>query len=367
MKSSPRTRRAPGAAADVADAARDPRWRAVLARDARADGTFVYSVRTTGVFCRPSCGARRPRPENVAFHADPAAARRAGFRPCQRCTPEAPSPAVRDADRIAAACRFLDDADGVVSLRDLAARIGVSPFHLHRLFKARTGLTPRTYAAAARAERARTSLAEGATVTAAIHGAGFGSSGRFYAQADAALGMTPTAFRRGGERATLRVATRACSLGAVLVAATGRGVAAILLGDDAAALARDLERRFPRARIVAGDAEFAALVARVVALVDCPAQKVDLPLDLRGTAFQRRVWAALRRVPAGSTTTYTELARAIGALRAVRAVAQACAANPLAVAVPCHRVVRKDGGLSGYRWGPGRKRTLLAREADGRA
>lgn len=347
----------------VAAAGDDARWAALRTRDQAADGTFVYSVKTTGVYCRPSCPARPARPENVAFHATPAAAERAGFRPCKRCKPDQPPLAERQAAQVAALCRLIETSDRVPTLDELASSAGLSAFHTHRLFKSVTGVTPRAYAAAHRARRVRGELETRATVTEAIYGAGFGSSARFYAAANAVLGMTPTAYRAGGTGSEIRFAIGQCTLGAILVAATERGVCAILLGDDPEALAHDLERRFPRARLVGADAGFERLVAQVVGLVEQPELGTELPLDIRGTAFQQRVWKALRRIPAGKTASYAEIARRIGAPRSVRAVAQACAANALAVAIPCHRVVRTDGDLSGYRWGVERKRALLDREA----
>jgi AraC family transcriptional regulator of adaptative response/methylated-DNA-[protein]-cysteine methyltransferase len=339
------------------------RWAAVRARDASADGTFVYSVKTTGVYCRPSCAARPARPENVAFHDTPAAAERAGFRACKRCKPDQPPLAERQAAQIAELCRLIERSEQVPTLDELASHAGLSAFHVHRMFKAVTGVTPRAYAAAHRARRVRGELKSRGTVTEAIYGAGYSSSARFYEQSTALLGMTPSRYRAGGTDLEIRFAIGACTLGAILVAATGRGVCAILLGDDPEALAHDLERRFPRARLVGADPEFEQLVAQVVGLVEQPRLGTKLPLDIRGTAFQQRVWKALSRIPAGKTASYAQIATRIGAPRAVRAVAQACAANALAVAIPCHRVVRTDGNVSGYRWGVERKRTLLDREA----
>jgi AraC family transcriptional regulator, regulatory protein of adaptative response / methylated-DNA-[protein]-cysteine methyltransferase len=356
------TRRSPQVRSKAAGTERadDPRWAAVRGRDARADGTFVYSVRTTGVYCRPSCAARPARPENVAFHATPADAERAGFRPCKRCCPDQPPRAERQAALIAGLCRLIESRDEAPTLDELAQHAGLSAFHTHRIFKAVTGVTPRAYAAARRAGRVRAELRTRPTVTDAIYGAGYGSGSRFYE--DGVLGMTPTEFRAGGADLVIRFAIGQCSLGAILVAATDRGVCAVLLGDDPEELAHDLERRFPRGQLQGGDAGFERLVARVVGLVERPAVDHDLPLDIRGTAFQQRVWQALRAIPAGTTATYADIARSIGSPRAVRAVAQACGANPVAVAIPCHRVVRTDGDLSGYRWGVDRKRALLARE-----
>ncbi|MEO6798580.1 MAG: bifunctional DNA-binding transcriptional regulator/O6-methylguanine-DNA methyltransferase Ada [Rhodanobacter sp.] len=341
----------------------DPRWTAVQARDAHADGTFFYSVRTTGVYCRPSCGARPARPENVAFHATAADAESAGFRPCKRCKPDWPSLTEQHAAMVTAACRVIEQAETIPTLAQLARSSGLSPFHFHRVFKAVIGVTPKQYAAAHRHRRLRNELGRSVSVTEAIFGAGYNTSSRFYETADQVLGMTPSSYRAGGADSEIRFAIGDCSLGAILVAQSERGVCAILLGDDPDTLARDLQDRFPKARLIGGDRTYEQMVARVVGLVEAPSIGLELPLDVRGTAFQQRVWRALRDIPAGSTVSYSEIARRIGSPRAVRAVAGACAANMLAVAIPCHRVVRNDGGLSGYRWGVERKRTLLEREA----
>jgi AraC family transcriptional regulator of adaptative response/methylated-DNA-[protein]-cysteine methyltransferase len=341
------------------------RWDAVAHRDGRADGAFFYSVRTTGVYCRPSCAARLARRENVRFHATTAEAEAAGFRPCKRCRPNGHGVADAHAEAVARACRLIESAEEMPSLDALAAAAGLSRFHFHRVFKTATGLTPKAYAAAHRARRVRDELARSQTVTDAIYGAGFSSSGRFYATAADVLGMTPTDFRTGGDGAVIRFAVGECSLGSILVAATERGVCSILLGNDPDTLARELQDRFPKARLIGGDRGFEQLVAKVVGFVEAPALGLDLPLDVRGTAFQQRVWQALREIPAGRTSTYTRIAERIGAPKAVRAVARACASNAIAVAIPCHRVVRHDGALSGYRWGVERKRRLLEREAAG--
>jgi AraC family transcriptional regulator of adaptative response/methylated-DNA-[protein]-cysteine methyltransferase len=345
----------------------DPRWEAVRRRDPAADGRFVYSVATTGVYCRPSCPARLARRENVAFHADPIAAEAAGFRACRRCDPKGPGLAVRKAAAAAVACRAIEralaDGDEVPSLADLAALAGFSPHHFHRLFRAATGVTPKHYAERVRAERMKSALNAGGSVTDAIYDAGYASSSRFYERSAAQLGMTPSAWRDGGRGARIRFAVGQCDLGAILVAATETGVCAIELDDDPEVLIRRLEDRFPKAELVGADAAFEVTVARVVGYVQAPGEGLDLPLDVRGTAFQEKVWQALRRIPAGRTASYAEIAKAIGMPRAVRAVAAACAANPVALAIPCHRVVRADGALSGYRWGVERKRALLAREA----
>ena len=340
----------------------DERWAAVERRDRAADGVFYYSVRSTGVYCRPSCAARLPRRENVRFHASCEEAEQAGFRPCKRCRPDESPLEERRAAAVAAACRAIERSDTLPSLEALAKSAGMSRFHFHRVFKALTGVTPKAYGDAQRALRVREELGRSATVTEAIYGAGFNSNGRFYASAPAHLGMTPGAFREGGAGASIRFAVDACSLGSILVAATDRGVCAILLGDDPKALERDLEQRFPKARMSAGDRGFEQWVAKVVGFVEEPARGLDLPLDIRGTAFQRRVWEMLRAIPPGETASYAEIAARLGKPRAARAVAGACAANALAVAVPCHRVVASNGELAGYRWGVARKRRLLERE-----
>ncbi|MFC3532899.1 bifunctional DNA-binding transcriptional regulator/O6-methylguanine-DNA methyltransferase Ada [Vogesella facilis] len=349
---------------DSGTSSSDPRWQAVLARDAGADGQFVYAVQSTGIFCRPSCPSRHARPENVRFYPDAAAASAAGYRPCRRCRPEAESPAQQQAALIARLCRQIEDAEQAPTLAALAASAGLSPYHLQRVFKAATGLSPKAYASAHRAARLRQSLQATPSVTEAIYQAGYNASSRFYEQSAALLGMTPSAWRAGGKAQHIHFAIAQCSLGALLVAQSERGICAILLGDDADSLLRELQDRFPAANLIGGDAGYEQLVAQVVGFIEAPQQGLALPLDIRGTAFQQRVWQALRTIPPGQTLSYSEVAARIGAPRAVRAVAQACAANALAVAIPCHRVVRTDGSLSGYRWGVARKAELLAREAN---
>jgi AraC family transcriptional regulator of adaptative response/methylated-DNA-[protein]-cysteine methyltransferase len=348
------------------------RWDAVQARTRDADGIFYYAVRSTGVYCRPSCGARTPLRGNVSFYTSCTDAEAAGFRACLRCKPDQPPLAERQAAVVARICRLIDTAEDEPDLDSLAAASGMSRFHFHRVFKAQTGITPKAYAAARRHARLQARLAENggdsakqASVTESMYAAGFNSSARFYAAAPAVLGMTPGAFRGGGRGAVIRFAIGSCSLGAILVAATDKGICAILLGDDAQALLEDLQRRFPRAELLGAQPEFDAVVGRVIALVEMPgnAPAAALPLDVRGTAFQQRVWAALREIPAGRTVSYAELAQIIGVPRGAQAVAGACAANALAVVIPCHRVVRNDGALSGYRWGVERKAVLLKREA----
>jgi AraC family transcriptional regulator of adaptative response/methylated-DNA-[protein]-cysteine methyltransferase len=340
----------------------DARWASVVARDPKADGKFYYSVKTTGVYCRPSCAARLARRENVRFHATCQDAEKAGFRPCKRCKPNQTSSVEQQAAKIVEACRLIEKSDDLPSLEQLAHHAGLSAYHFHRLFKATTGLTPKGYAAALRTKRVRNKLGHSNTVTEAIYDAGYNSNGRFYETSNEVLGMTPSNYRAGGASTEIRFAVGECSLGSILVAKSERGVCAILLGDDPNELARDLQNRFPRANLIGGDAIFEQLVSKVVGFVEAPALGLDLPLDVRGTAFQQRVWQALQKIPAGSTASYTDIANRIGSPKSVRAVAQACGANVLAVAIPCHRVVRNDGALSGYRWGVERKRALLERE-----
>lgn len=340
----------------------DARWDALLTRDSRADGSFVYAVRTTGVYCRPSCAARTPRRENVTFHADGAAARAAGFRPCLRCRPDEPPRDQRRREAVTRACRMIESAETPPALADLARAAGLSPFHFHRIFREVTGVTPAVFARAQRASRLAKALPGAGSVTGALYEAGYAAPSRFYAEAEGRLGMTPSRYRKGGAGAHIRFGVGSCSLGAILVAATETGLCAILLGDDPDALVRDLQDRFPAAELEGGDAAFEEWMARAVGLVEAPGLDHDLPLDIGGTAFQQRVWQALRAIPPGTTATYADVARAIGAPGSSRAVALACGANALAVAIPCHRVVRSDGSLSGYRWGVSRKRDLLTRE-----
>lgn len=341
----------------------EKRWTAVQQRDAGADGAFWYSVRSTGVYCRPSCGARPALRKNVAFHDSREAAEQAGFRPCLRCKPDQPPLAERQAAVVAQACRLIDEAEEAPDLDSLAEAVGVSRFHFHRMFKAVTGITPKAYANAARARRVQTGLAAQATVTDAMYAAGFNSSGRFYAQSEAVLGMKPSTFRAGGAGEQIRFAIAECSLGPILVASTEQGICAILIDDDPDFLVKDLQDRFPRAELIGAEPEYEQVVSRVVGMVEQPSVGLDLPLDVRGTAFQQRVWQVLRAIPSGRRVTYAELAELAGVPRGARAVASACAANAIAVAIPCHRVVRNDGSISGYRWGVDRKAALLNREA----
>jgi len=338
-------------------------WRAVRTRDRRYDGAFYYAVASTGVFCRPSCPSRRPKRGNVAFYASSRDAEKAGFRPCKRCKPTEPSLHEVYAAKVATTCRLIEEADETPHLAELARRANLSPYHFHRIFKAVTGVTPKAYAAAHRHKKVRANLKRSDTVTAAIHDAGFNTSARFYADASDVLGMTPSQYRSGGNNTEMQFAVAQCSLGSILVAASGKGIAAILLGDNPEALVHDLEDRFPKATLIGGNKTFEDIVAKVLNLVEAPGTGFDLPLDVRGTAFQHRVWQALRKIPAGTTVTYTDIAQRVGMPSAVRAVASAIAANPIAIAIPCHRVIRSDGSLSGYRWGVERKHALITQEA----
>lgn len=342
------------------------RWAAVCNRDARADGAFYYSVRSTGVYCRPSCAARQPRRENVQFHANRQDAEASGFRPCKRCRPNEATPAARVAEMVAQACRSIESAEVPPTLEQLALAARMSPYHFHRLFKAHTGVTPHAYVKANRMLRARTEILNGPTVTDAIYNAGFSSSGPFYAAASDWLGMTPTEFRNGGSGRFIRFAITECWLGKVLVACTERGVCSILFGEDPEKLHSELRQHFPRATLAQGGSSFQDVLDQVVRFVETPTNGLELPLDVRGTAFQHRVWQALLQIPSGETSTYGEIARRVGRPNAQRSVALACSGNSIAVAIPCHRVIRSDGTVAGYRWGSWRKQRLLERERRGR-
>lgn len=344
------------------DTEHDPRWAAVLARDPQADGQFVYAVKTTGIYCRPSSLARLPKPQNVEFFDTAQQAEAAGYRPSKRASKDQSDVAAQHAATVATACRQIEIAENPPALNELAETAGLSPFHFHRVFKAATGLTPRAYAAAHRSRRVRERLADGNSVTDALYDAGFNSNSRFYESANQLLGMKPGDYRAAGQNNNIHFAVGQCSLGAILVAQSERGVCAILLGDDPHQLVCDLQDQFRKANLIGADSGFEQLIAKVVGFIEAPAIGLDLPLDVRGTAFQERVWQALREIPLGSTASYAEIAQRIGAPTSMRAVAQACGANRLAVAIPCHRVVRSDGNLSGYRWGVERKRQLLERE-----
>ena len=332
-------------------------------KDAAADGRFVFAVSTTGVYCRPSCASRPALRKNVAFYSSAAEAERAGFRPCKRCRPEGPTLANEQATAVARACRLIEKSENTPTLDQLAKSAAMSRYHFHRVFKKTTGVTPREFAQAHRARRLREELPKQPSVTGAIYGAGFHSAGRFYADSSRILGMKPDRYRRGGLGETIRFSVGKCSLGLILVAASDKGVCAITLGDDSEALTHDLRRRFPNAELVDGNRAFQKTVASVVKFVEAPRLGLQLPCDIRGTAFQQRVWQALQKIPLGSTASYAEVARRLGVPKGARAVAGACAANALAVVIPCHRVVHGSGALSGYRWGVERKRALLERES----
>jgi AraC family transcriptional regulator, regulatory protein of adaptative response / methylated-DNA-[protein]-cysteine methyltransferase len=338
------------------------RWQAIVQKDRNADGKFCYSVKTTGVYCRPSCPGRLANRKNVAFHESPADAESEGFRPCKRCKPKEPALAEQHARAVAAACRAIEAAEELPALGVLAHSAGMSPYYFHRIFRTTTGLTPKAYAVAHRSNRMRKELSRRRTVTEAIYEAGFNSNSRFYANSSQMLGMRPRNFQGGGTGAIIRFAVGECSLGSILVAASEKGVCAISLGDEPDALVKNLQDRFRKAILIGGDRDFEEAVAKVIGFIEAPKIGLGLPLDVRGTAFQQRVWQALGEIPIGSTASYSEIANRIGLPKAVRAVAQACASNAIAVAIPCHRVVRTDGSLSGYRWGVKRKRKLLERE-----
>ncbi|EDZ99951.1 transcriptional regulator, AraC family [Burkholderia sp. H160] len=339
----------------------DERWDAVTHRDRDADGAFFYAVKTTGVFCRPSCASRQPHRENVAFFTDAAAARAAGFRDCKRCQPGG---LPRELEIVARACAALDaDPQQRLTLAQLSDAVHVSPFHLQRLFKRVVGVSPRQYQAAQRGAALRDALQGGADVTRATLDAGFGSPSRMYDSAPAELGMAPSAYRRKGAGLTVRYASAPNSLGFVLVAATDKGICKIGFGDDPAPLIDQLRGEFANAELREDAGRLAPFIAQIDAYLRGTRQHFDLPLDIASTAFKQRVWDALRRIPYGETRSYSQIAEAVGSPRAVRAVASACATNPVALVVPCHRVVQKGGALAGYRWGLPRKAALLENEA----
>ncbi len=341
----------------------EARWQAVVDHNKEADGHFVYAVRTTGVYCLPSCASRLPKRENVEFFDSAEAAELRGYRPSKRLRRGQPALQESYLAKIAEACRYIEQSEDESKLVDIAEHIGMSSFHFHRLFKATTGLTPKAYASAHRHQRLRDSLDETCSVTDAIYDAGFNSNSRFYEASSAILGMTPKAWRAGGKGAKIYFALAICSLGDILVAQSEKGICAILLGDDPNKLLQDLQDKFQNAELIGADAQFEQVVSRVIGFIEAPEIGLDLPLDIRGTAFQQRVWQALRDIPVGVTVSYSDIAQRIGSPKAVRAVAGACAVNMLAVVIPCHRVVKNDGALSGYRWGVERKRALLEREA----
>ncbi|MDQ2229060.1 bifunctional DNA-binding transcriptional regulator/O6-methylguanine-DNA methyltransferase Ada [Citrobacter portucalensis] len=342
----------------------DDRWQSVVDRDVDADGQFVFAVQTTGIFCRPSCRAKHALRKNVRFFADAQQAQDAGFRPCKRCQPDKDSAQQHRLDKIARACQLLEQ-ESPLTLDELAQQVAMSPYHLHRLFKATTGMTPKVWQQSWRARRLRDALAKGVPVTQAILNAGFPDSSSYYRKADQALGMTAKQFRKGGDNVSVRYTLADCALGRCLVAESERGICAILLGDDDATLVADLHALFPAAQDVPAEANFQQRVREVIVAINSRDASLSLPLDIRGTAFQQQVWQALRTIPCGETVSYQQLVSAIGKPKAVRAVASACGANKLAIVIPCHRVIRGDGALSGYRWGIARKAQLLQRETTG--
>ncbi len=340
------------------------RWRAVLTRDTSADGSFVFAVRSTGIYCRPSCPARRPRRDRVRFFLKPGLAAEAGYRPCRRCRPDVLHERRDAVALVERACRFIEaHLDGPLNLTALGAALESRPQAIRRAFAQVLGITPKRYVDACRLDIVKARLRAQTAVTTALYDAGYGSSSRLYERAGERLGMTPAAYRRGGAGATIRYTTVATPLGRLMVGRTDRGICAVSLGDGDAAHAAALRTEYPAARLVRDDRALAPAVRSILGYLDGRETRLDLPVDIRATAFQARVWEALRAIPYGATRSYSEVARAIGRPAAVRAVAQACAANPVPLVIPCHRVVQSDGGLGGYRLGVERKRALLEREA----
>ena len=341
----------------------DERWQAVVVRDKDADGRFFYAISTTKIYCYPSCPSRLALRANTRFFETSIEAEHAGFRPCKRCKSDQTTPLNRDALIIAQACRLIEHADEIPRLETLAQSLNLSSYHFHRLFKSITGVTPRAYAIAHRAHKIRTELTHETSITEAIYQAGFNSHGRFYATSTEVLGMTATNFKNGGNSETIRYSIGACSFGSILVARSEKGICAILIHDDDKPLLTDLQTRFPKAILIEDETDLNEWLSQVAHFIEAPKKGLELPLDIRGTLFQQRVWQLLQKIPLGTTASYTDIATQLGDPKAVRAVARACAANPIALLVPCHRVVRSDGGISGYRWGVENKRMLIAREA----
>ncbi|TBU89216.1 bifunctional DNA-binding transcriptional regulator/O6-methylguanine-DNA methyltransferase Ada [Phytopseudomonas dryadis] len=337
------------------------RWQAVCERDATQDGQFVFAVRSTGIYCRPSCPARRPRRENVTYYADPAAAEAAGYRPCKRCTPQGASPGEQLDALVVAACRLLDVADKPPSLQQLAARIGLSPSHLARAFKARTGLTPKAWASARQRERLEAALPRAGSVLEAALASGYSGTRALYEERGS---LSPARRRQRGAGEVLRVAVAPCALGYLLLAGSEKGLCALWFGDSPAQLEEQLRQRFAAATLLRDDPTLHDWLLQVLQQLEAPARAAHLPLDLRGTAFQRQVWQALQGIPPGQTRSYGQLAASLGSHP--RAVARACASNPLGLLVPCHRVTATDGSLGGYRWGVARKAALLEAETASR-
>ncbi|HEV7473163.1 MAG TPA: bifunctional DNA-binding transcriptional regulator/O6-methylguanine-DNA methyltransferase Ada [Pyrinomonadaceae bacterium] len=343
----------------------ESQWEAVLTKDARRDGQFVFAVSSTGIYCRPSCGSRRPRRENVSFYQSPESAEQAGFRACLRCHPRDARATDPQVEMAQAVCRIIEESEGeAVSLAALSAQLGVSSFHLQRTFKNVMGITPKDYAETWRVKRFKQGVRQGEAVTSAMYDAGFGSSSRLYETASSELGMTPATYGKGGRGAVINYTVAETPLGQLLVAATGKGVCSVMLGDSEATLKADLLREFPAAEIHQDEKPLRSAVKAIVDHLKSKTPRIDLPLDIQATAFQRQVWEQLRAIPYGETHSYSEVAKALGQVKAVRAVARACATNPVALVVPCHRVIREDKSLGGYRWGLDRKRKLLETERE---
>lgn len=340
----------------------EARWKAITGRDKSADDTFVYAVKTTGIFCVPSCPSKQAKRDNVVFFDSAEQAINAGFRPCKRCQPAQLNSPEKHLDKIRKACQLIQSSESAPSLNELADHVALSPYHFHRLFKEVLGLTPKAYASAIQAQKLRDALTSQHKITDAIYEAGFSSDSRFYEKSDKILGMPAKSYQTGGKDRLIYFALGQCTFGDILVAQSEKGVCAIFLGDDPQALINQLQDQFTHAELIGADPSFEQVVARVVGFIENPYQEIDLPLDIKGTAFQEQVWNALRDIPPGQTVSYSELAARIGKPKATRAVASACAANKLAVVIPCHRVVRNDGSLSGYRWGLDRKGQLLRHE-----
>lgn len=343
----------------------ESRWQAVVDNDRRADSIFYYGVITTGIFCRPHCTSRLPNRENIVFFDTPKDALAAGFRPCRRCRPESAAPEDQIRQKIVHACRLLEQDKTPPKLIDLANEAGLSPYHFHRVFKKIIGITPKQYASTHRSERLKRELAAGRSVTDAIYSSGYSSNSTMYTQSQQRLAMKPKEYRKGGAGLSIRYGIAECRLGWILVAATDRGVCAIEFADTPDELPSMIRNRFPQAEIVEGEQSFSVLLHDVIQFIDSPRRENQLPLDIQGTAFQQQVWAILQEIQPGETLSYTEVAEKLGRPEAIRAVARACAANKIAVAIPCHRVLSKAGKLCGYKWGIERKEKLLQNEQDG--
>ena len=342
----------------------ETKWQAVLSRDNRFDGQFVFAVSSTKIYCRPSCPSRRPNRDRVSFFNSPETAEQAGFRACRRCHPRNTNAADPQVQMARDVCRLIEENEGeAITLATLSEQLGVSSFHLQRTFKSVMGITPKDYAETVRAKRFKQGVRKGAQVTAAMYDAGFGSSSRLYENAFAQLGMTPATYGKGGRGASIKYATAETPLGRLLVAATTRGVCSVMLGESDIKLKTELEKEFPAADINRDESALSSSVNAIIEHLESKTPHIDLPLDIQATAFQRQVWSHLRAIPVGETHSYSEVAKALGQEKAVRAVARACATNPVALVIPCHRVIREDKTLGGYRWGLERKKKLLEREA----